>query len=252
MASIGPTALYTGHVWWRNGLSPPELTAAEGHALYLAAEAALLPARLLGAPTMESVLLARHHAIDERLEAAVAAGEVTHVLELAAGMSPRGWRFTERHPELVYVESDLPGMAARKRAALERIGRPATHRVAALDALARTGPQSLRAVTRSLDAPGLAVISEGLLNYLGRDDVRGLWARIAPVARLHLADLFVRDDAPPVLAQAFAAALSAVVRSRVRVHFSAAEARGELLAAGFASAEVAPADALVRVVRAGS
>ena len=47
MASIGPTAHYTGYVWARHGLSHPELATRQGHALYLAAEAALLPLRVL-------------------------------------------------------------------------------------------------------------------------------------------------------------------------------------------------------------
>ena len=84
------------------------------------------------------------------LEDAIRPGHVGQVLEVAAGMSPRGWRFTERHPDLVYVEADLPDMAARKRAALERIGRPATHRVVELDALAATGPLSLASVAAGM------------------------------------------------------------------------------------------------------
>jgi O-methyltransferase involved in polyketide biosynthesis len=253
MASIGPTAHYTGHVWTRNGLSHPALATREGALMHAAAEAALLPVRLLGGPTMESFLLARHRAIDAHLEAAIAAGEVTHVLEIACGMSPRGWRFTERHPDLVYVEADLPDMAERKRTALARIGRPPTHRVVALDALVATGPRSLRAVARELDPAGLAVVTEGLLNYLGAGDVRRLWTRIAAVARLYLADLFVRDDAPPLLAPALSAALAAFVRSPVSVHFTAQEARDALRAAGFAEAVVEHprGSDLIRVVRAG-
>ena len=81
--------------------------------------------RLLGGPTLESYLLARHRAIDCLLEQAIERHGVTQVIEVAAGLSPRGWRFSRRYGSgLTYVEADLPDMAERKRRALERIGAP--------------------------------------------------------------------------------------------------------------------------------
>lgn len=246
MAAIGPTAHYTGHVWARHGLSHPELETAEGQVLYLTAEAALLPLRVVGGPTIESFLLARHLVIDALLGEAIEDGRVGQVLEIACGMSPRGWRFTERHPELVYVEADLPGMAARKRAALDRIGRPPGHRVVEIDALAADGPRSLRAVAAAELDPvlGTAVITEGLLNYLSRDAVLGLWERIAALDALYLADLFVAEDSPPLIGRAFSLALAAFVRSPVSLHFpDAPAAAAALRAAGFAEASVTRASA---------
>ncbi len=149
--SIGPTAHYTGHVWARNGLSHPALDTREGLLMHAALAPTMLAARLAGLPTLDGNLLARHRRIDERLEAAISSGRVGQVLEVACGMSPRGWRFTERHPDLVYVEADLPAMVERKRAALARIGRPPAHRTAELDALDPDGPRSLSAVTAPLD-----------------------------------------------------------------------------------------------------
>lgn len=241
MASIGPTAHYTGHVWARNGLSHPELDTLEGRVLHAAANAALLPVKLLGGPTIDAFLLARHQAIDDRLEEAIADGRVGQVLEIAAGLSPRGWRFTERHPELVYVEADLPDMTPRKREALGRIGRPPGHRVVEIDALAAAGPQSLAAVAAAeLDpALGTAVITEGLLNYLPRNAVEDLWRRIAPLAEVYLSDLFVQEDSPPLLGRAFSGALAAFVRGGVTLHYADADqARAALRAAGFAGVSV--------------
>jgi O-methyltransferase involved in polyketide biosynthesis len=245
MASIGPTAFYTGEVWARNGLSHPELARAEGRLLHAATAPMFAVSGRLGGPTLDGMLLGRHRVIDALLEDEIAAGRVGQVLEVAAGMSPRGWRFTERHPGLVYVEADLPDMAARKREALGRIGRPPTHRVADLDALATDGPLSLAAVAAGLDADaGLAIITEGLLSYLPEDAVRALWSAFADaIGRFpggaYLADLHVDADAPALLARAFAGALSAFVRSPVRVHFAGvADARDALLAAGFAEATV--------------
>ena len=248
MASIGPTAHFTGQVWAAHGLSHPQLTTAEGRLMHAAASPAEVAGRLARLPTLEGFLLARHLVIDALLEDAIAAGEVGQVLEVACGMSPRGWRFTERHPELIYVEADLPDMAARKREALERIGRPPGHRVAELDALAADGPLSLAAVGSGLDpGRGLAIITEGLLSYLPRHAVLTLWRGFAQtIARfpggVYLSDLHVDADTPAAAARAFEAALSALVRTRVSVHFDdAEEARVALLAAGFGEAEVFPA-----------
>jgi len=209
-----------------------------------------LAARALGLPTLDGMLLGRHRAIDALLEDEIAAGRVGQVLELAAGLSPRGWRFTERHAGLVYLETDLPEMAARKRAALAEIGRPPGHRVAELDALAADGPQSLGAVTAALDpGAGLAVIAEGLLSYLPREAVLGLWSSTArELGRfahgVHLADLHVGQDAPALLTHLATGALSAFVRSPVAVHFAtAADARAALVGAGFAEADVRRASA---------
>jgi O-methyltransferase involved in polyketide biosynthesis len=243
--AIGPTAQYTGHVWARNGLSHPALDTNEGHLLYGLWQPPMLAARLIGAPTIESALLARHLAIDSILERAIAKKEVAQVVEVACGMSPRGWRFTERHPGLVYVETDLPAMAERKRAALERIGRPDTHRVMELDALKPDGPQSLAAVAETLDTgAGLAIITEGLLSYLPRDAVLDLWGRFATTLAafaggLYIADLHVDADAPQLAARAVEALLSVFVRGRVAVHFeTAGEAEQALRDAGFGEAHV--------------
>src|SRR3954451_19152231 len=86
--SIGPTAHYTGHVWARNGLSHPALDTREGQVLYGLAEPPMIFARVIGAPTLQSALLARHLAIDAVLERAIAEKRVAQVIEVACGMSP--------------------------------------------------------------------------------------------------------------------------------------------------------------------
>ena len=75
-------------------------------ALRALTDTTLLPLKLIGVPTLEDMLLARHRAIDDALTAAIKNGSVGQVLEIACGLSPRGWRFTERHPDLVYVETE--------------------------------------------------------------------------------------------------------------------------------------------------
>jgi O-methyltransferase involved in polyketide biosynthesis len=257
---IGPTAHYTGYVWARNGLSHPELATTEGRIMFDSLQPAMLASRTLGRATLEEYLLARHRAIDARLERAIEAGEVSQVIEVAAGLSPRGWRFTQRYGErLVYVEADLPDMAARKREALERMGSLSDcHRVEEVDALRddeRAG--SLAAVIGGLDErAGLAIVTEGLLGYLSTDAVEGLWSRFAsslgefPRGR-YISDLHLGGAVTPQV-KAFRLLLSAFVRGRVYLHFDDAdEAEAALRAAGFASARIAQARDVIDSIDSG-
>jgi O-methyltransferase involved in polyketide biosynthesis len=244
---IGPTAHYTGYVWARNGLSHPQLATREGRLLFESLQPVMLGSRAIGGATLESYLLARHRAIDALLERAIESGEVSQVIEVAAGLSPRGWRFTRRYGErLVYVEADLPAMAERKRAALERIGSLGDrHRVRDVDVLRDdSAPGSLAAVAGELDQRrGLAIVTEGLLGYLPTDAVAAIWRRFATTlsgfaAGRYISDLHLGGVVTPQV-RAFRVALSAFVRGRVYLHFSdAGEAERALLAAGFADASV--------------
>ncbi len=192
--TISPTAHYTGYVWAHHGLGDPSLATAEGRIMHALGRAALTPIERLGGPTLEHFLLARHRIIDHRLDEQVAAGEVRQVVELAAGMSPRGLELVRRHPDLTVVEVDLPAMAARKRQALDRVGTdPTRHRVVTADVFSA----GLSTVFDRLDpAAGVAVVTEGLLNYFPTDRVVALWTRLAEELRpfphgLYLSDLHV-------------------------------------------------------------
>ncbi len=247
---IGPTAHYTGYVWARNGLSHPELTTAEGRVLFEALQPMMIVSRAAGGATLEAYLLARHRAIDALLEHAIERSEVTQVIEVACGLSPRGWRFAKRYGDcLDYVEADLPEMAARKRAALERMGSLGDHhRVREIDARRDDdGPGSLAAIAAELDpSRGLAIITEGLLGYLSTDAVAGLWRRFARTldgfgGGRYISDLHLGGAVTPQV-RAFRVLLSAFVRGRVYLHFTdAREAEEALVAAGFRAARVSPA-----------
>jgi O-methyltransferase involved in polyketide biosynthesis len=247
--SVSPTAHYTGYVWARNGLSHNWLVTTEGRILYESLHPLNAVSGLLGGPSLESYLLARHRAIDALLQTAIEQHGVTQVIEVAAGLSPRGWRFVQRYGErIVYVEADLPAMAARKRRALKRIGTLGErHRVEDLDALRERGPGSLDALAAELDqGSGLAIITEGLLGYLAPDDVDGLWRRFASTLSAFPSGRYVSDvhlgNVQNHLIRGFRVALSAFVRGRVHLHFEdAAEAEARLRDCGFASASVRPA-----------
>jgi O-methyltransferase involved in polyketide biosynthesis len=242
--SISPTAHYTGETWVRNGLSHPQLATWQGRLFYdtLALPNAL--SRRLGRPSLDGLLLARHRIIDALLDDLVQGG-VSQVIEVACGMSPRGWRFSERYGEaLTYIEADLPPMAQRKREALAQMGSlDEHHRVADLDILRDGGPGSLEALVEQMDpAKGLVIITEGLLTYFDHDTVTGLWSRFARLLRpfatgAYLADLRTGD--PDRAERAFALFLGAFVRGRVHGYAGdEATAEAALRAAGFAQASL--------------
>lgn len=244
--AISPTAHYTGYVWFRNGLSDPVLATTQGRILFESLQPTMLASRTLGGPTLEGYLLARHAAIDARLTRAIEEDGITQVVEVAAGLSPRGLRFHQRYGDrLTYVEADLPDMAARKERALrdaQSLGD--THRVVVLDALRDSGTQSLSALAAELDpAQGLAIITEGLLGYLPTEAVTALWARFAATLQTFRAGRYLSDlhlagvQSPPV--RVFRIVLSAFVRGRVYLHYADARAaQAALQAAGFSQASV--------------
>ena len=128
---ISPTAHYTGYTWLQHGLSHPAFATPTGRFLYRALTPANNAMAAAGQGTLDGFLLARHHLIDALLERAIAAGQVSQVIEVACGLSPRGYRFARRHGDkITYIEADLPAMAAKKRELLMRAGAgSANHRV---------------------------------------------------------------------------------------------------------------------------
>ena len=229
--TISPTAHYTGYVWFANGQSHDAFATRTGRFLYRALRGPNLIAQRIGLPSIEGMLLARHRLIDLRLAQAIDAGEIQQIVEIAAGLSPRGWRFATRYGDRITdVEADLPGMLAHKRRILAKLGaQPTHHTTAEIDALTDTGPTSLAAVCASLDpSKGTAIITEGLVNYFEHDVLLAMWRRFAAVLRrfprsLYLSDMILRDDNRGPLSTGFSWLLSAFVRGRVHMPFDTAE-----------------------------
>ncbi len=239
--AISPTAHYTGETWVRNGLSHPELATWQGrlfHGTLLLPNAA---SKMLGGPTLEGLLLARHLIIDAQLNDLIEGG-VSQVIEAACGMSPRGWRFSERYGDrLTYVEADLPAMARRKREALARMDSLSDHhRVADLDVLRDGGPESLEALVETMDPEaGLAIVTEGLLVYFDDATVEALWARLAKALRpfstgVYMADLRIARPQRGVSERVFEELLGLFVRGKIHPYRGdEADAEAELRAVGF-------------------
>jgi O-methyltransferase involved in polyketide biosynthesis len=234
--AVSPTAHYTGHVWARNGLGPAELDTTTGAVLYGLLAPFNAASGRLGGPTLDGLLLGRHRVMDNLLHAAIEDGRISQVVEIAAGMSPRGQRFAQQYgAALTYIEADLPPMADRKRRALDRLPRSETHAVVDFDALRSEGPGSLAAVMATLDpARGTAVITEGLLNYLPEDAVRTLWSRLGEElgrfpAGLYISDLHLSGEHQGAAARGLGVLLGAFVRGRIHMHFADAAGASQAL-----------------------
>jgi O-methyltransferase involved in polyketide biosynthesis len=245
---ISPTAYYTGHVWCRNGLSDPALDTRTGALLFAALRPVMRIGRAAtGGAALEEMLLQRHRIIDHLLSRAVESKAIGQVVEIAGGMSGRGLRFAQKYGEagLVYVEGDLPAMAARKRGRLGSAGltRPG-HHVVALDVLADAGSWSLEEATRGLLDPkrGIAVVTEGLLPYFDTPTAERLWRRlagfVAPFPRdMYLCELNTGVSGPAV--RVFREMLRVFARGRIHFHFAAeAEVAPALARQGFKHAKL--------------
>ena len=251
-ASISPTAHYTSYVWYRNGMSHPALATMTGRAFYYS----LQPFNALswataGGVTLERFLLQRHRIIDFLLSDAIESNKVGQVLEVASGLSPRGFRMADQYQArgLKYIEADLPDMAARKRRLLTRGGiLRKNHTITTVNVLEETGPASLAAVAAEHLDPtvGTAIITEGLVNYFDRNVTAKIWSRfcdaIANTAGgVYLADIGVQSDWPDaVVARIFRSGLNRLTRGTNELrYFNGAEDTSEALkAGGFAKVEV--------------
>jgi O-methyltransferase involved in polyketide biosynthesis len=103
--------------------------------------------------------------------------DATRVLELAAGLSLRGLAAAEQEG-VVYVDTDLPGMATTKTALLAQLQPTELAgelRVQALDAL---DAAAFRATAASIVAGPLAIVHEGLLMYLSDEEKARLAANV--------------------------------------------------------------------------
>ncbi|MDZ4298051.1 MAG: class I SAM-dependent methyltransferase [Moraxellaceae bacterium] len=244
---ISPTAYYTGAVWLQHHLSHPAFKTWQGRVFYNALRLPMALSRTLKGPTMESFLLARHSIIDKQLHAAINSGKVTQIIEIAAGISPRGWRFCKQYGSKInYIEADLPGMAAHKQQLLEKGGLLRdNHQVVAINALSDSGEDSLQHLVSSLDKQhGIAIITEGLINYFDTETVTGMWARFAQAIKpfpyaLYLSDIHLGTLGNLPASKTFVNMLSRFVRGRVHLHFdSEAMAEIALKKAGFHQAKL--------------
>jgi len=238
-SSISFTALYTGYVWYRNGLSAEAFRTDKG-ALYYAL---MWPFEAIGwqllNASVKHFLLHRHYLMDSIISRAIEQEGVTQVLEIACGLSPRGWRYTQKYPQLKYVEADLPGMATRKQRLLQQLdNHPAlgkTHFVTTCNILADGDDSLANVIAREFDtSKPLLVITEGLVNYFDLETVTGFWKRLDNELKkfpkgIYLTDNYPLLDSNPIrkLMKFSGDTLGVVSRSSFTFHFNSDEAMAQ-------------------------
>lgn len=271
-SSISFTAHYTGYVWHHYGLSEAAFATAQGHLYFsLLLPFEFLARRVLGSD-IKTTLLQRHALIDRELENMLARHPDLQVLELACGLSPRGHRFTQQHPGITYIETDLPGMAARKTSLLATLGAlNERHRVVTCNILEHDTSDSLETVITRECSPTrpLVIITEGLVNYFELTTISPVWQRIAALLHGFPLGIYLTDVYPEVEGHRFSGIirasnrmLRAASRSRFMLHFSCdAAMQQHFLRLGFSqvvafnpdhekTAPSADGGAIVRVIRA--
>ncbi|MFN2359516.1 MAG: class I SAM-dependent methyltransferase [Marinobacter sp.] len=247
-SGISFTALYTGAVWHRFGLSDDVLATDQGRWLYHLMTPFEASSKALIGGNIRTFLLQRHLIIDHLIEQALERG-VTQVLEIACGMSPRGIRLRGRHPQIHMVEADLPDMATRKASHLLVSGRLGDrHQVVPMDILAESGDQSLEAVVSGVfdNNKPMIVITEGLTSYFSLPVISGFWKRLAVLMQqrpgsVYLSESYLMPQQPFLRGtlKSLGGLLGTVTRSDVSFHFNNdQQAHEHFLATGFPSVRV--------------
>lgn len=228
-SGISFTALFTGHVWYENGMSARFFTSPQGKLLHRALQPAeKISQRLLGT-SVEDMLLQRHRIIDHRIDWLVRHQGVSQILEIACGYSPRGYKLSRKYPQLKYIEADLPPMAQRKRELLQQHrGFGPDHQVINCDVFAGGAPHGLDYIMSHILDPArpTVIITEGLVNYFRLGDINWVWSRIAHHGRRfpkawYLTDLVpLPDHAWKTVIHGAARMLSLATRANVNLHFN--------------------------------
>lgn len=239
---ISFTAHYTGYIWFQEGISHAALASNKGRWLAKLVSPLETWAENIIGDSMRSTLRQRHALIDRQLDRFLAEHPDAQILEIATGLSPRGWRYRQKFPNLVYIEADLPEMAAAKRQALSQIEKPAP-RIEAVDLFGEGFQQLLD----TLDATKpLIIISEGLVNYFTKDMLNDLWTRLATGLKRFPTGVYLTDIYPEPITRKLgrliwnsSKVLKVMSRSAFAFHFiSPTEATHAMQAAGFKTAHV--------------
>ncbi|MFU8926014.1 class I SAM-dependent methyltransferase [Acinetobacter puyangensis] len=176
---ISFTAHYTGYRWYMMGISHPAFATTQGKFLTGLLQPIEAGAERFIGGSIRTTLQQRHTLIDATLVDLLVQHPNLQVIEIATGLSPRGWHFRKHYPGLTYIEVDLPNMARIKKQALQKAGQPDAQ-VLAIDLFT---PQ-IQDMFEHLDrAAPLVIISEGLVNYFDKAALKTLWTSLAEYGR---------------------------------------------------------------------
>ncbi len=189
---ISFTAHYTGYRWYMMGISHPAFATQKGKLLTTALKPFESWAEHIAGGSIRKTLEQRHVLIDATLEKLLAQHPDLQVIEIATGLSPRGWSFRQKYPNLNYIEVDLPDMAATKTQALADAGQ-ANVEVLAIDLFT---PQIQNMFTQCDPNAPLVVISEGLVNYFNKEALHQLWSTLAQYGQAFPQFYYLTDLCP--------------------------------------------------------
>ncbi|RSZ27648.1 class I SAM-dependent methyltransferase [Acinetobacter bereziniae] len=239
---ISFTAHYTGYIWYQMGISHPLLATAKGKRLAMIAHPIESWGEKFVGGSMRTTLKQRHTILDNRLHQLIDQFPDLQVLEIAAGLSPRGWWFRQQYAQIDYRELDLPEMATTKQAALKQID-PASPAVLSVDLFTQNFQNAFKVFDPQKP---LVVISEGLINYFNKDLLKQLIQSIANYGQGFKALHYLTDLYPEPVKNKLAAViwnssklLKLMSRSAFTFHFiSPEQVRHFISEAGLKKVEV--------------
>lgn len=189
---ISFTAHYTGYIWYQMGMSHPALATSKGKMLAKLVNPFESWAEKVVGGSMRTTLKQRHKMIDDALIQLIQQYPNIQVIEIAAGLSPRGWGFRNQYPDLRYIEVDLPDMAKAKKQALAEAQQPEAE-VLAIDLFT----PELKQLFDILDpTQPVVIISEGLINYFPKESLQQLWQSFAEYGKAFKAFHYLTDIYP--------------------------------------------------------
>jgi len=162
---ISFTAHYSGYIWYTMGISHPVFATSKGKMLAKLVHPLESWAEKFVGGSMRTTLKQRHRMIDQHLTQLIEQHPDIQVLEIASGLSPRGWNFRKKFPDIDYRELDLPDMAKVKTLALRQIDANSPE-VLSVDLFTADFEQAFHVFDPNRP---LVVISEGLINYFNKD-----------------------------------------------------------------------------------
>ncbi|MCX5469505.1 class I SAM-dependent methyltransferase [Acinetobacter nematophilus] len=189
---ISFTAHYTGYIWYQMGISHPLLATSKGKRLAMIAHPIESWGERFVGGSMRTTLTQRHTILDDRLHQLIAQFPDLQVLEIAAGLSPRGWWFRQQYAQIDYRELDLPEMAKTKQAALKLID-PNSPEVLSIDLFTQDFQNAFKVFDPQKP---LVVISEGLINYFNKNLLKQLIQSIADYGKNFKALHYLTDIYP--------------------------------------------------------
>lgn len=189
---ISFTAHYTGYIWYQMGISHPAFATAKGKTLAALVHPIESWAEKYVGGSMRTTLKQRHTMLDTHLKALIEQHPHLQVLEIACGLSPRGWWFRQHYPDIHYRELDLPDMAATKQAALQQIEENVED-VLSVDLFTEAFADAFAVFDPKRP---LVIISEGLINYFDKPLLQQLIKSIATYGESFTALHYLTDLYP--------------------------------------------------------